>query len=179
MNKQQLAAKIWESANNMRGKIEANEYKDFLLGFIFYKFLSDKEVEYLKKQAKDYDGGAYYVPDFVLKLSDNNINTYIIIDAKYSELKTVKTYYASEIAFKYIFSLSPIEDNDYIKAVMIMYGKNIEGANVANLYDKQLEGSKIEPCFVAVPFQENLSIAEKKDQLGFILSHLSYSKRQK
>lgn len=49
MNKQQLANKIWESANKMRSKIEANEYKDYLLGFIFYKFLSDKEVEYLKK----------------------------------------------------------------------------------------------------------------------------------
>ena len=35
MNKQQLAAKIWESANQMRSKIEANEYKDYILGFIF------------------------------------------------------------------------------------------------------------------------------------------------
>ena len=47
MNKQQLAAKIWASANKMRSKIEANEYKDYILGFIFYKFLSDKEVMYL------------------------------------------------------------------------------------------------------------------------------------
>ena len=47
MNKQQLAAKIWESANKMRSKIEANEYKDYILGFIFYKFLSDKEEKYL------------------------------------------------------------------------------------------------------------------------------------
>lgn len=29
MNKQQLAAKIWEAANQMRSKIEANEYKDY------------------------------------------------------------------------------------------------------------------------------------------------------
>lgn len=49
LNKQQLANKIWESANKMRSKIEANEYKDYILGFIFYKFLSDKEVAYLKK----------------------------------------------------------------------------------------------------------------------------------
>lgn len=49
MNKQQLASKIWESANKMRSKIEANEYKDYILGFIFYKFLSDKEVKYLKE----------------------------------------------------------------------------------------------------------------------------------
>ncbi|MEG0618524.1 MAG: type I restriction-modification system subunit M N-terminal domain-containing protein, partial [Bacilli bacterium] len=43
MNKQQLTSKIWESANKMRSKIEANEYKDYILGFMFYKFLSDKE----------------------------------------------------------------------------------------------------------------------------------------
>ena len=49
MNKQQLANKIWESANKMRSKIEANEYKDYILGFIFYKFLSDQEVKFLKE----------------------------------------------------------------------------------------------------------------------------------
>lgn len=49
MNKQQLASTIWESANKMRSKIEANEYKDYILGFIFYKFLSEKEVNYLKE----------------------------------------------------------------------------------------------------------------------------------
>ena len=65
MNKQQLASKIWESANKMRSKIEANEYKDYILGFIFYKFLSDKEEKYftemglnnlkeLKEENKEY-----------------------------------------------------------------------------------------------------------------------------
>ena len=49
MNKQQLANKIWESANKMRSKIEANEYKDYILGFIFYKYLSDQELSFLKK----------------------------------------------------------------------------------------------------------------------------------
>lgn len=49
MNKQQLANKIWASANKMRSKIDANEYKDYILGLIFYKFLSDNEVNYLLK----------------------------------------------------------------------------------------------------------------------------------
>lgn len=49
MNKQQLAAKIWNAANKMRSKIEANEYKDYILGFIFYKFLSGQEEKYLKE----------------------------------------------------------------------------------------------------------------------------------
>ena len=55
MNKQQLANKIWQSANRMRSKIEAHEYKDYILGFIFYKFLSDKEVEFLKKDGYEDD----------------------------------------------------------------------------------------------------------------------------
>ena len=59
MNKQQLAAKIWESANKMRSKIEANEYKDYILGFIFYKFLSEKEVKYLKEN----DWTEEYLPE--------------------------------------------------------------------------------------------------------------------
>ncbi|MFA0125815.1 type I restriction-modification system subunit M N-terminal domain-containing protein, partial [Vibrio sp. 10N.261.48.A2] len=50
MNKQQLAAKIWESANQMRSKIEANEYKDYILGFIFYKYLSDQQVQFVTKE---------------------------------------------------------------------------------------------------------------------------------
>lgn len=50
MNKQQLAATIWESANQMRSKIEANEYKDFILGFIFYKYLSEKELRFFEAQ---------------------------------------------------------------------------------------------------------------------------------
>ena len=50
MNKQQLAAKIWESANQMRSKIEANDYKDYILGFIFYKYLSDKLVNFVTEE---------------------------------------------------------------------------------------------------------------------------------
>ena len=34
----------------MRSKIEANEYKDYILGFIFYKYLSDKQVAFAKSE---------------------------------------------------------------------------------------------------------------------------------
>ena len=71
MNKQQLATKIWESANKMRSKIEANEYKDYILGFIFYKFLSEKEVKYLKNN----DWTDEYLPE--LKEEDTQTVTSI------------------------------------------------------------------------------------------------------
>lgn len=50
MNKRQLASTIWKSANEMRSKIEANEYKDYILGFIFYRYLSEKELRFFKEQ---------------------------------------------------------------------------------------------------------------------------------
>ena len=56
MNKQQLAGMIWRAANNLRGKIEANEYKDHILGLIFYKFLSDKERKFVEKNFTEYSG---------------------------------------------------------------------------------------------------------------------------
>ena len=61
MNKQQLAAKIWESANRMRSKIEANEYKDYILGFIFYKYLSDKEEQWMYQRGYDAESIKEYV----------------------------------------------------------------------------------------------------------------------
>lgn len=86
MNKQQLAAKIWESANKMRSKIEANEYKDYILGFIFYKFLSEKEVKYLKEN----DWTEEYLPDLreedeeVVESIRNNIGYFISYEHLFS-----------------------------------------------------------------------------------------------
>ena len=65
MNKQQLASKIWKAANEMRSKIEANEYKDYILGFIFYKFLSDKEEQEFIK--------AGMTPEELKEVNEDNI----------------------------------------------------------------------------------------------------------
>lgn len=47
MTKQELATRIWATANELRKNIKASEYKDYILGFMFYKYLCDKEVDYL------------------------------------------------------------------------------------------------------------------------------------
>jgi type I restriction enzyme M protein len=47
MNKQELATRIWATANELRKNIKASEYKDYILGFMFYKYLCDKEIDYL------------------------------------------------------------------------------------------------------------------------------------
>ena len=46
---QNLHAKLWDIANTLRGKMGADEFRDYILGFIFYKYLSDKMSTYADK----------------------------------------------------------------------------------------------------------------------------------
>lgn len=44
--KKQLETQLWGIANLLRGKISADDYRDYILGFIFYKYLSEKQYFY-------------------------------------------------------------------------------------------------------------------------------------
>ena len=41
--KQKLEQQLWNIANELRGKMGADEFRDYILGFIFYKYLSEKQ----------------------------------------------------------------------------------------------------------------------------------------
>lgn len=95
MNKHQLASTIWESANQMRSKIEANEYKDFILGFIFYKYLSERELDLFQKE----------------KLSEDEIKKVDEKDVKYA--KHVRETLGYFIAYDNLFSTWLAKGNDF------------------------------------------------------------------
>ncbi|MFC3069413.1 type I restriction-modification system subunit M [Phenylobacterium soli] len=40
--KRQLQAALWGIANDLRGKMDADQFRDYILGFIFYKYLSER-----------------------------------------------------------------------------------------------------------------------------------------
>ena len=46
---QQLQQQLWNIANDLRGKMGADEFRDYILGFIFYKYLSEKMRLYADK----------------------------------------------------------------------------------------------------------------------------------
>ena len=56
--KKKLERKLWDIANELRGKMSADEFRDYILGFIFFKYLSEKMHIYanqiLKEDGKDY-----------------------------------------------------------------------------------------------------------------------------
>lgn len=40
-----LYSKLWSASDDLRSQMDANEYKNYLLGIIFYKYLSDNQLE--------------------------------------------------------------------------------------------------------------------------------------
>ncbi|MCE3020101.1 type I restriction-modification system subunit M [Parvimonas micra] len=112
MDKQQLASTIWESANQMRSKIEASEYKDFILGFIFYKYLSDKELRFFKNQG----------------LSQGDIEKITEADEKYVEF--VRKNLGYFIAYKDLYSTWLSKGGDFeiadVRDALSAFDRNID-----------------------------------------------------
>ena len=52
-NKKQLESQLWNIANELRGKMDADEFRDYILGFIFYKYLSEKMYRYSNELLKE------------------------------------------------------------------------------------------------------------------------------
>lgn len=42
---EEIKRRLWNGANELRGSMDASRYKDYMLGLMFYKFLSDKTLE--------------------------------------------------------------------------------------------------------------------------------------
>jgi type I restriction enzyme M protein len=45
-HKKKLETQLWNIADSLRGKINADEFRDYCLGFIFYKYLSERQHLY-------------------------------------------------------------------------------------------------------------------------------------
>lgn len=102
MNKQQLAAKIWESANQMRSKIEANEYKDYILGFIFYKYLSDQLVQFVKAEGM--------TDEDIKALDEEDVETFEFVQSNLGYFISYKNLFSTWVDPKSDFDESNVRD---------------------------------------------------------------------
>ena len=53
LHQKELCNKLWAMANALRGNMEAYEFKNYILGMIFYYYLSDKTEKYMENLLKD------------------------------------------------------------------------------------------------------------------------------
>lgn len=44
---QDVSSQLWSMANELRGTMDASEYRNYILGFMFYRYLSEKQEKYL------------------------------------------------------------------------------------------------------------------------------------
>lgn len=121
MNKQQLAAKIWESANQMRSKIEANEYKDYILGFIFYKYLSDQLVQFVTKEGM--------TPEDIKALHEQDADTVKYIQENLGYFIAYDNLFSTWIDPKFDFYESDVRDalSAFSRLISPTYKKLFEG----------------------------------------------------
>lgn len=54
----ELHSQLWAIANDLRGNMDASEFKNYILGLIFYRYLSDNLIKRVSKELAD-DGISY------------------------------------------------------------------------------------------------------------------------
>jgi type I restriction enzyme M protein len=172
MNKQQLATKIWESANKMRSKIEANEYKDYILGFIFYKFLSDKEVRFMRSE------GA--TEEDIKSLTEEDSETVSYIQSNIGYFIAYKDLFSTWLSMGKDFDVSNVRDalSAFSRLIDSHYKKVFDGifetlqTGLSKLGDSA--GSQTKAINNLVQLIKDIPMDGKQDYdvLGFIYEYL-------
>ena len=117
-------------------------------------------------------GGHYYVPDFLIKIEENGDSQYMIVDAKFSDYSSVRRYYVKDLVFKYLFSISPIEENELVCGLCIMYGKCKSKERLQTAYDKQILDTEIYPFIEIFPLIEGIDSAGQYEKMDRLLKKL-------
>ncbi|WP_299526298.1 type I restriction-modification system subunit M [uncultured Methanobrevibacter sp.] len=157
---QNLEAKLWAVADVLRGKMDANEFKNYILGFIFYKYLSEKIDLRLTNELKQ-DGltfeQAYEIEEFQNDLKEEAIeNLGYFIEPQY--------------LFSNLVNQAKVGDEDLIQNVETAFKKvgdsSIGGESAQdfeNLFDDvDLQSSKL-----------GRKVSDKNKVIAEIIKHLS------
>lgn len=125
-NSKELTTILWEGADILRSKMDANEYKDYLLPILFYKFLSDKILARINRliSYEEY-------PTLEEKLSayesifDKNEETWHEV----KELVQTETKYVLEPRYTYTGLMEAIRKNEFERTMLESAFKMIEASD--------------------------------------------------
>ena len=102
-------------------------------------------------------GGHYYSPDYLIKVEDDSSVRYLILDAKFSDFVCVRRHHVKNLAFKYLFPMSPIRPTESIVGLCLIYGKCDASEQMQSAYDKRLHGQQIMPATELLPLIEGVA----------------------
>ena len=172
MNKQQLASKIWESANKMRSKIEANEYKDYILGFIFYKFLSNKELKTLEAM--------HYPKERLNEITEDQKSIVKSLQDKNGYFIEYKNLFSTWIEMKSDFDISNVRDalSAFTRLIKSTHKKVYDGifntleTGLSKLGDSSQSQTKAVKDLIYLINDIPMDNKQDYDVLGFIYEYL-------
>ncbi len=64
----ELQAKIWKIANDVRGSVDGWDFKQFVLGTLFYRFISENFTNYIEGGDELVNLGPYKLTEHLFKL---------------------------------------------------------------------------------------------------------------
>ena len=101
----QLGSILWAIADKLRGAMNADDFRDYMLSFLFLRYLSDNYEEAVKKEL----GGDYQNSELEIKKNEENLDAYI------DELKGVIIKYSDALSPKKLGLREDEEDQEKIK----------------------------------------------------------------
>lgn len=73
-----ITNQLWAMANELRGNMDASEFRNYILGFLFYRYLSENQEAYLKAQdLLDIQAGESVNDAYLREASGDDLNDYL------------------------------------------------------------------------------------------------------
>ena len=88
---QDITNKIWAMANQLRGTMDASEYRDYIFGYMFYRYLSERQEKYLLES------------EIIIPSKEQSVNEAYMTDASGEDLND----YLEEIAASLGYAIEP------------------------------------------------------------------------
>ncbi|HAQ0893898.1 TPA: SAM-dependent DNA methyltransferase, partial [Enterococcus faecium] len=158
-NSKSLYQALWNSADILRSKMDANEYKSYLLGLVFYKYLSDNMLRYVSVLLEE-------ETDDLNKAQDLYVEAFKDADIKDDLLYELKDEFSYTIAPALTFTaqVAAIHDGSFQLEDLVQGFRDIEQSseNFENLFeDIDLYSKKLG----STPQKQNKTIADVMKEL--------------
>lgn len=126
----ELHRTIWQIANDLRGSVDGWDFKQYVLGILFYRFISENLTNYINQNERRVKGGEYF--DYI-KLSDQ--------EAEFGRVDTVKEkgFYIlpSEL---FVNVRKSARNNSNLNETLSKVFNNIEGSAKGSVSEDDLKG---------------------------------------
>jgi len=132
--KKKLEQQLWNIANTLRGKMDADEFRDYILGFIFYKYLSEKMENYADKLLNE-DGILY------TSLGENDENSKDFLDGiKEDSIEQLGYFLKPSELFSAVSNRGNGDTNNFILEDLSQILRSIEQSTMGHESEDDFEG---------------------------------------